>query len=53
MPIVLPVILIGGNTILKQFTSAVPAWLLDISKTLGDKNIALTISAAVAIAMLV
>jgi GntP family gluconate:H+ symporter len=53
MPILLPVILIGGNTILNQFPSTFPAGLLDVARTLGDKNIALTISAAVAIAMLV
>ncbi|MBT4867436.1 MAG: GntP family permease [Planctomycetaceae bacterium] len=53
MPILLPVILIGGNTILNQFKSTFPAGLLDVARTLGDKNIALTISAAIAMAMLV
>ncbi|MCA9116726.1 MAG: GntP family permease [Planctomycetaceae bacterium] len=55
LPIVLPVVLIGGYTILKQdaFAGSVSADVLRIGETLGDKNIALLISAAIALLMLV
>ena len=49
LPIVLPVILIGGYTISKPFLDG--QWQ-SIAATLGDKNIALTISAAFALALL-
>jgi GntP family gluconate:H+ symporter len=49
LPIVLPVILIAGNTVLKRVMENPPP----IAATLGDKNVALIISAAVAMAMLV
>jgi GntP family gluconate:H+ symporter len=49
LPIVLPVVLIGGYTILEDHLSG-PA--KEIAATLGDKDIALTISAAVALGML-
>lgn len=52
LPIMLPVVLISGNTILDQFPDA-PDWLVDWMGTLGDKNIALVIAAAVALVMLV
>lgn len=60
LPILLPVILIGGGTILRAiFTgdpnqhSAVVQELLYWSALLGNKNIALTIAAGVALGMLV
>ena len=55
LPIALPVLLIGGYTILKQdaFSGRVSDQVLRIGQTLGDKNIALLISAAIAMAMLV
>jgi len=53
VPIVLPVLLIGGNTILKRLPVELPSQLMHIAATLGDKNIALVISAVFAMAMLV
>ncbi len=47
LPILLPVILIGGQTVAKAFGYK-PAWL----SFLGDKNIALILSAGVALAIL-
>jgi len=49
LPIVLPVILIAGNTVLKRVMENPPL----IAATLGDKNVALILSAAVAMGMLV
>ncbi len=49
LPIVLPVILIGGYTICKPYLDG--DWKT-IAATLGDKNIALTISAALALILL-
>lgn len=48
LPILLPVILIGGQTILEMTDQHVP-----LMKFLGDKNIALLLSAAASIALLV
>jgi gluconate:H+ symporter, GntP family len=54
LPIVLPVVLIGGNTLLRSGEAAdrLPAEFLRIAGELGDKNIALVIAAAVALGML-
>lgn len=52
-PIVLPVIFIGGNTVLQRLVSDKGSALMKTAATLGDKNIALTISAVIAMAMLV
>jgi GntP family gluconate:H+ symporter len=49
LPILLPVVLIGGYTILEDHLAG-PA--KELAATLGDKDIALTISAAVALGML-
>ena len=53
LPIILPVVLIGGHTILAEFADSLPRRLLRVSETLGDKNIALIISAVIAMATLV
>ncbi len=55
LPILLPVVLIAGQTILKGgfFGITAPATVLQITATLGDKTIALTIAAVVAMATLV
>lgn len=64
LPILLPVVLIGGNTVTKSVLDAQPGTWLDANAswieptrraaaTLGDKNIALILSAAIAMAMLV
>ena len=56
LPILLPVVLIAGYTILKmlvkQYGVGIPAGVMRVAETLGDKNIALVISAAVAMGML-
>jgi GntP family gluconate:H+ symporter len=54
LPIVLPVILIAGFTVIETF-SLIPsdsAWFR-YAETLGDKNIALTIAAGIAMLMLI
>jgi len=53
LPIVLPVVLIAGNTVLKAYAPGLPATFWQVAGTLGDKNIALGLSAAIAMAMLV
>ncbi len=52
LPILLPVVLIGGATILRRFPEAVSPWLLEGMTSLGNKNIALLLSAAIAVATL-
>jgi GntP family gluconate:H+ symporter len=52
-PIVLPVILIAGYTVLKNYGEHLPATFMYAAKTLGNKNIALAISAAIALFTLV
>ena len=60
LPIVLPVMLIAGSTVMSTWrqnadTSGVPAWLVQIepvTDVLGDKNVALILGAAVALIML-
>ena len=53
LPIVLPVILIGGYTVLKSFSAGLPSEFMRVAQTLGNKNIALVISAAIAMGTLV
>lgn len=53
MPILLPVGLIGGYTIVKPFLKGDFARFQPILETLGDKNIAIALGAAIAIALLV
>ena len=52
VPILLPVVLIGGLTVLKMSGSSVDQRVMNTAKVLGNKNIALVISAALAMAML-
>ena len=55
-PILLPVLLIGAQTFAKSAAKSgmdVPPWLLDQMQIWGDKNIALTLAAAVAMATLI
>lgn len=53
MPIVLPVIFIGGNTVLQRFHGVLPADVVRIGGILGDKNVALGIAAAIALFTLI
>ena len=53
LPILLPVVLIGGYTILKRVPLELSDTMMHTAATLGDKNIALVISAVCAMAMLV
>ncbi len=53
LPILLPVILIAGYTILKNYSGYFSATFMQVAETLGNKNIALVISAAIAIVTLV
>jgi GntP family gluconate:H+ symporter len=52
LPILLPVVLISADSALETSTYGLPAWLLQLVAVLGDKNLALTISAAAAILLL-
>ncbi len=52
-PIVLPVIFIAGYTIIKSLNVDLGPDLMAVAATLGNKNIALTIAAAIAMAMLI
>lgn len=52
LPILLPVILISADSALEASTYGLPSWLLQLIAVLGDKNLALTLSAAVAILLL-
>ncbi|MDB4638137.1 SLC13 family permease, partial [bacterium] len=52
LPILLPVFLIGGFTILKPFLTGLDPTLMTVLQTLSDKNIALVISAMIAIGLL-
>ncbi len=47
-PVVLPVVLIAGHTVWKAWVGRTPAW----ATTLGDKNLALTLSALIALGTL-
>ena len=53
LPIVLPVILIAGYSVLKAMEVEMSPSVSNIAATLGDKNIALIISAVIAMLMLV
>jgi len=53
LPIVLPVVLIAGYTVLKAMDAPLPATVMHIAATLGNKNIALAIAAAIAMGTLV
>lgn len=51
-PILLPVVLIGGNAVLRGFADSLPTLLLTWWNILGDKNLALMIAAAISLLML-
>ncbi len=53
LPIMLPVVLIAGYTVLKAQDTPLSAGAMNIAATLGNKNIALAIAAAIAMATLV
>jgi GntP family gluconate:H+ symporter len=53
LPILLPVVLIGGKTLLKSIGVELSATGQSIVDTLGDKNIALTLSALIAMGTLI
>lgn len=53
LPILLPVILIAGYTILKNYGDYFSPTFMHVAETLGNKNIALVISAAIALITLV
>jgi GntP family gluconate:H+ symporter len=53
IPIVLPLILISGNTITRALVEPTDSFLLNAFYFLGDSNIALTMSAAVSLGILV
>jgi len=53
LPILLPVVLISAASVLESNVSpAIPAWVRSTVRVLGDKNLALTVSAGIAIALL-
>jgi len=52
LPVLLPIVLIAGNTILQKLIADPPAGLGSFLSLVGDKNIALIISAAVALGLL-
>ena len=52
LPVLLPIVLIAGNTILEELVGEPPAGLASFLSLVGDKNIALILSAAVALGML-
>lgn len=52
LPVLLPIVLIAGNTILKELVGEPPAGLASFLSLVGDKNIALILSAAVALGLL-
>jgi len=53
IPIILPVALIGGYTVIKSLDLNLPESVMNLAATLGNKNIALVISAAIAMGTLV
>ena len=53
LPILLPVFLIAGYTIVKDFLPRDPTTLKMLIETLGDKNIALVIAAMIAVGILI
>ena len=52
LPVLLPIVLIGGNTILQKLIAAPPVGLANFLGLVGDKNIALIIAAAVGLGLL-
>lgn len=52
LPILLPVVLISADSALASASYGLPAWIVQAVRVLGDKNLALTISAGVAIGLL-
>lgn len=52
LPVLLPIVLIAGNTILEELVGEPPAGLASFLSLVGDKNIALILSAAVALGLL-
>ncbi len=52
-PILLPVVLISANSALGSSTAGLPSMVVTVIGVFGDKNLALTISAAAALALLV
>ena len=53
LPIVLPLILITANTVARAVSGDTESWLLNAFYFLGDSNIALTVSAVVALLVLI
>nr|MBC8872030.1 GntP family permease [Planctomycetota bacterium] len=53
LPIGLPVVLIAGYTVLKAIDAPLTTAVMDVAATLGNKNIALAIAAAIAMGTLV
>ena len=53
LPVLLPIALIAGNTILEELVTEPPVGLATFLGVVGDKNIALIISAIVALGLLV
>ncbi len=53
VPILLPVVLIGGYTVLKAVGGNISAEVMVVAASLGNKNIAMVISAIVAMGLLV
>ncbi len=52
LPIVLPVILISADSALATSSYGLPDWIVRAVRVLGDKNLALTLSAGAALALL-
>ena len=52
LPVLLPIVLIGGNTILQKLIAAPPFGLANFLGLVGDKNIALIIATAVGLGLL-
>jgi GntP family gluconate:H+ symporter len=52
LPILLPVVLISAESALGTSTYGLPAWFVTAIRVLGDKNLALTVSAGCALALL-
>lgn len=52
LPILLPVALISADSALATSSYGLPAWLVGVVRVLGDKNLALTLSAGAALALL-
>ena len=53
LPIVLPLVLITANTVARAISGDAESWMLNAFYFLGDSNIALTVSAVVALLVLI